>query len=124
MAVYSASVRKSGDLKGETLGVLGVYFDWESQARAIVQDEPNLTPEEWQTASVMLLDSDFRIIASSTGENLLKTFPLKLDGQSKGSYLDDKGNLIAFARTIGYQEYDGLGWYGVITRKNDEEKKA
>ncbi len=25
--------------------------------------------------------------------------------------------IIAFAKTIGYQEYDGLGWYAVILQK-------
>ncbi len=116
VAVYSASVRRGGELNGETLGVLGVYFNWEEQARAIVKDEPNLSPEEWQTATVMLLDANFRIIAASDNQHLLHSFPLQTNGQSKGCYIDEKGKLIAFARTIGYQEYDGLGWYGVITR--------
>lgn len=119
MAVYSASVRKGGDLRGETLGVLGVYFDWENQARAIVKDEPNLSPEEWKSARVMLLDAHFRIIAASDNQNLLQTFPLKSGGQSKGSYIAEDGTLVAFAKTIGYQEYDGLGWYGVITRTGE-----
>lgn len=119
MAVYSASVRRDGNLRGETLGVLGVYFDWENQARAIVKDEPNLSAAEWETSRVLLLDANFRIIASSDGQNLLQNFPLQLDGQTKGTYIADDGTLIAFAKTIGYQEYDGLGWYGVITRKED-----
>lgn len=122
MAVYSASVRRGGDLRGETLGVLGVYFDWESQARAIVCDEPTLSPEEWQSMTVMLLDANLRIIAASDNQNLLQNFPLQTNGQSKGAYVDGNGNLVAFARTIGYQEYNGLGWYGALVRK--AEKKA
>lgn len=116
MSVYSASVRRGGDLRAETLGVLGVYFDWENQSRVIVRDEPNLSSEEWQSITVMLLDADYRIIASSKNQDLLQNFPLKIDGKSKGAYFDASGNLIAFARTIGYQEYNGLGWYGVIVR--------
>ncbi len=117
MAVYSASVRRGGDLNGETLGVLGVYFDWENQARCIVRDEPNLTADEWSHTLVMLLDANLRVIAASDGQGLLSTFPLVTGGKQKGAYQDDQGNLIAFARTIGYQEYDGLGWYAVIVRK-------
>ncbi len=117
MAVYSASVRREGDLRGETLGVLGVYFDWESQARTIVCDEPNLSAEEWQTMRVLLLDSNYRIIASSNQQGLLENFPLNAGGNSKGSYTDASGNLVSFARTIGYQEYSGLGWYGVLIRQ-------
>lgn len=117
MAVYSASVRRDGDLKAETLGVLGVYFDWENQARCIVRDEPTLSQEEWQSMRVMLLDADMRIIAASDDQNLLETFPLNTNGKQKGAYLDEKQNLISFAKTIGYQEYNGLGWYAVIVRK-------
>lgn len=116
MAVYSASVRRGGDLKGETLGVLGVYFDWENQARAIVENEPTLTQDEWQRANVMLLDRNFRIIAASNRKNLLQPFPLQTNQQAKGCYIDKNGGLVAFAKTIGYQEYDGLGWYGVISQ--------
>lgn len=117
MSVYAASVRRGGDLRGETLGVLGVYFDWENQARTIVRDEPNLSPEEWGHMKVMLLDANMRIIASSDNQNLLETYQLELNGKTKGSYTDAAGNLVAFARTIGYQEYNGLGWYGVIVSR-------
>jgi hypothetical protein len=119
MAVYSASVRRGGELKGETLGVLGVYFDWEAQSRAIVENEPTLSAVEWKNANVMLLDKNFRIIAASNRKNILQTFPLKTSDQSKGCYVDADGMLVAYAKTIGYQEYDGLGWYGVITQRGN-----
>jgi hypothetical protein len=117
VAVYAATVRRGGDLRGETLGVLGVYFDWQNQSQCIVRDEPNLSLEEWKRSRVLLLDNRFRIIASSDGQGMLQLFPLRTQGESKGSYTDDTGNVIAFARTIGYQEYDGLGWYGVIVQE-------
>ena len=119
MSVYSASVRRNGELTGETLGVLGVYFDWESQSRAIVENEPTLSDAEWKHANVMLLDKNFRIIAASNKKNILEPFPLKNDGQTKGCYIDSDGMLVAYAKTIGYQEYDGLGWYSVITQRSD-----
>ena len=37
VATYVASVREGGDPRGKPLGVLAVHFDWEPQARAIVQ---------------------------------------------------------------------------------------
>lgn len=118
VSVYAATVRKNGDLNGETLGVLGVYFDWVNQSRVIVKDEPNLSAEEWQHSRVLLLDNRFRIIASSDNEGLLQTFPLMHNGETKGYYVDKaSGTITAFAKTIGYQEYDGLGWYGVIVQE-------
>jgi hypothetical protein len=118
MSVYAASVRRNAELRSEVLGVLGVYFDWENQSRVIVRDEPTLSPDEWKSTRVLLLDNKLRIIAASDNQNLLQPFALKLEGRSKGAYVENDGTLVAFARTLGYQEYDGLGWYGVILRKN------
>ena len=117
MAVYATAVRRGGDLHGEVLGILGVFFDWSEQSRIIVQDEPNLSPEEWQRSRVLLLDNKSRVIASSDGQGLLTAFALNSHGQRKGFYTMDDGTLVAFAKTIGYQEYDGLGWTGVILQR-------
>jgi hypothetical protein len=117
VAVYSAAVRRGGDLQGEALGVLGVYFDWQEQSRSIVQDEPNLAPDEWKRTRILLLDAKQRIIASSDGKNLLEHFSLQSSAQKKGYYTLEDGTIVAYARTLGYQEYDGLGWCGVIIQR-------
>tara|TARA_B100001179_G_scaffold227495_1_gene210126 strand:+ start:636 stop:1697 length:1062 start_codon:yes stop_codon:yes gene_type:complete len=116
VAVYSTAVRVDGQLNGDVLGVLGVFFDWPEQSRSIVEDEPPLPKEEWERTCVYLLDSSHNIIASSQRKNLLQPFSLETGGQSKGSYRDASGNIVAFAKTLGYEEYDGLGWYGVIVQ--------
>ncbi|PZP56868.1 MAG: hypothetical protein DI586_02320 [Micavibrio aeruginosavorus] len=116
VAVYGATVRRGGDLDGETLGVLGVFFDWGPQAESIVSKEPTLSAEEWKRTRVMLLDKNFRIIAASDNIDIYKTFPLAVEG-SKRAYLDEQGNTVAYAKTLGYEEYDGLGWYGVVVQK-------
>lgn len=117
VAVYSTAVRENGEIGGKTIGVLGVFFDWEEQARCIVCDEPALSTEEWTRTRVMLLDGNHRIIAASDNKDILGRFDLRTDGKSKGYYFTAPDELVAFAKTIGYQEYDGLGWYGVITQK-------
>ncbi len=119
VAVYSTAVRKGADVNGEVIGVLGVFFDWQEQSRVIVRDEPNLSAEEWKRSRVLLLDSKFRIIAASDGQGLLTTFKLENKGQSKGYYFDGSGGCVAYSKTIGYQEYDGLGWWGVLVQKGD-----
>ena len=116
VAVYSTAVREGGQLNGKIIGVLGVYFAWGEQARSIVQDEPTFTSDEWARSKVMLLDAHHRVIASSNGETLYDTFPLQTDGKQKGVYTGRNGETIAFAKTIGYEEYDGLGWYGAIVQ--------
>lgn len=117
VSVYATAVRRGGEVTGERLGVIGVFFDWPEQSKVIVKNEPNLSENEWTRSRVLLLDSKFRIIATSDGQGMLSTFPLETKGKTKGYYVDSEGSVVAFAKTLGYQEYSGLGWYGVITQK-------
>lgn len=118
VAVYGTAVRQGGKIDGKTVGALGVFFDWEDQARVIVRDEPNLSDDEWKRSRVLLLDNHHRVIAASDERDLLQPFRLETGGRTKGYYTNTAGELVAFARTIGYQEYDGLGWYGVIVQSS------
>jgi len=116
VAVYAATVRKEGKIDGKIVGVLGVVFDWEDQAKTIVQTEPALSEDEWKRSRVILLDQNRRVIASSDNNGILLPFMLEHNGQQKGHYFNANHELIAFAKTLGYQEYDGLGWYAAIVQ--------
>lgn len=119
--VYATGVRAGGNPDGELLGTLGVYFDWETQGTVIVKDEPPFTEGERGRSQVMLLDSQFRILAAhGGGARLGQAFGLANHGQTKGSYYADN-HLIAYAKTLGYQEYDGLGWWAVIVQAVESE---
>ncbi|WP_316206416.1 MULTISPECIES: methyl-accepting chemotaxis protein [unclassified Bradyrhizobium] len=112
VATYCASVRENGKAHGKPLGVLAIHFDWEAQARAIVQ---GVRVGADDNARVLLVDSNFRIIAASDGQGILSEhLALKLDGKPSGFYHDTSNRLIAFHATPGYETYKGLGWYGVI----------
>jgi len=112
VATYCASVRENGQAHGKPIGVLAIHFDWEPQARAIVQGARIGTADK---ARVLLVDSSFRIIAASDGQGLLtERISLKLDGRRHGFYHDASGTMIAFHATPGYETYRGLGWFGVI----------
>jgi hypothetical protein len=117
VAVYAAAVRKEGRKDGKIIGVLGVMFDWETQSRTIVQTEPSLSEDEWTRSRVILLDQRMRIIAASDNNGVLLPFMLEHNGQQKGHYVNANHELVAFAKTLGYQEYDGLGWYAVTVQK-------
>ena len=120
VAVYATAVRAGGEVNGKRLGALGVYFDWDEQARCIVEDEPTLSEDEWKRTRVLLLDQKLRIIAASDGQDLLEKFDLNHEDKQKGYYTNSKKELIAFSKTIGYEEYDGLGWYGVVVQKKTD----
>ena len=119
--VYSTAVRSNGRADGQILGTLGVYFDWQEQGHSIVETEAALPPKIAERTEVMLLDGSGRVIASSRPGNRFATFDLRHEEQQRGSYYDGNGNIVAFARTLGYQEYDGLGWWGVILQRTEQD---
>jgi hypothetical protein len=113
VAGYSTAIRRGGDVKGEPIGALGIFFDWEPQAQAVVRNIA-LTEEERRACRVMLLNADHQVIASSDGKGLLtERYPLKVADQERGFYRQGK-SLISYALTPGYETYAGLGWYGCI----------
>ncbi|MFO0500089.1 MAG: methyl-accepting chemotaxis protein [Pseudomonadota bacterium] len=119
--VYATGVREVGREDGALLGTLGVYFDWENQGNTIVLNESPFTEADKARSRVLLLDSQHRILADTegahtTGQNLV----LNTQGHNKGSYYEG-GSLISFAKTLGYQEYDGLGWWAVIVQQVADE---
>jgi len=112
VATYCASVRADGKAHGKPTGVLAIHFDWEPQARAIVQ---GVRVGAADKARVLLVDSNFRVIAASDSQGLLtERVPLSLEGRCSGFYQDRSGALTAFHATPGYETYKGLGWFGVI----------
>jgi hypothetical protein len=120
--VYSTAVRSGGRTDGAALGALGVYFDWQAQGRSIVETEAALPPQVAERTEVMLLDANGRIIASSRPDSRFQTYALRHGDAARGSYLDSAGNVVAFARTLGYQEYDGLGWWGCVVQRAESEE--
>jgi hypothetical protein len=117
VATYAASVREGGRADGKPVGVLAVHFDWEPQARAIVNGV-RLTEGEKARTRVLLVDAGKRVIAASDGEGILsERIRLDTGSRSHGFYLGSRGETVAFHETPGYETYAGLGWYGVIVQK-------
>ena len=117
VTTYCATVRENGRSDGRTLGVLAIHFDWEPQARAIVQGI-RVSAADRATTRVLLIDSSHRVIAASDGAGLLsETVSLDVRGRQCGHYRDNAGT-VAFHATPGYETYRGLGWYGVIVQRS------
>ena len=65
-----------------------------------------------------------RVIASTNPSRMFTHFALqKKNGQDKGSYYDRNGAIVAFARTLGYEDYDGLGWHGVVVQETESDER-
>ncbi|MBP2231481.1 hypothetical protein J2847_004800 [Azospirillum agricola] len=117
VATYATAIRRGGEGSGEPVGVLGIFFDWEPQAAAVVQGV-RLEETERERSRCLLLDARHRVIASSDGRGILaETVPLKRGAGTMGHYVDAQGKLVGYALTPGYETYKGLGWYGVIVQK-------
>jgi hypothetical protein len=52
---------------------------------------------------------------------LKETFALSASGQRRGHYQNERGGVIGYALTPGYETYKGLGWYGVLVQKRPAE---
>ncbi|MFN8726170.1 MAG: methyl-accepting chemotaxis protein [Rhodospirillales bacterium] len=114
VATYATAVRANGRADGKSLGAIGIFFDWEPQAKAVV-DGVRVAPEERARTRGLLVDSRGRIIAASDGRGVLdETFELKTEGKQSGAYQMPDGTMVGFALTPGYETYKGLGWYGVV----------
>lgn len=116
VATYTTAIRTGGAADGKPLGALGIFFDWEPQAQAIVQGS-QLSAEERAFTRCLLLDSRFRVIAASDGKGVLsETFSLPA-GKGPTGYHAADGKMIGYALTPGYETYRGLGWYGCIVQE-------
>ena len=120
VAMYGADIRRNGAQTGDILGVLGIAFDWEKQGTSIVKDEAGFEAEEWGRTRVLLLDADKRVIASSDGHDLWQPFALETRG-NRGDHVGSNNQVVAYARTIGYETFDGHGWYGVVIQTPESE---
>ncbi|GJE15227.1 hypothetical protein FOHLNKBM_6307 [Methylobacterium longum] len=118
VATYAASVRESGRANGRPVGVLAIHFDWEPQARAIVEGV-RVSPEDRGRTRVLLMDARRRVLAASDGQGVLsETLALDPAGRECGVVRDvGSGSVQAYHRTPGYETYLGQGWYGVILQR-------
>lgn len=120
--VYATAVREGGQAKGAVLGALGVYFDWKGQGRAIVEKEANFPPAVASRTTALLIDGKGTIIASTDPVLTYQHFSLNTSGQMRGSYYTQDGSIVAFAKTLGYEDYDGLGWSSAIIQKTESDE--
>jgi hypothetical protein len=116
VATYATAVRAGGEVRGEAIGALGVFFDWGPQSQAIVNGL-RLSDDERKRTRCLLLDANGQIIASSDGQGLLsERITLRTDGADTGFYTEGDA-IIGFAKTPGYETYEGLGWYGAMIQR-------
>ncbi|MFP3246886.1 MAG: methyl-accepting chemotaxis protein, partial [Paraburkholderia sp.] len=99
VATYATAIRECGSTDGRPLGVLVIFFDWATQASAVVKGV-RLTADEWTRTRCLILDSTFRVLASSDSTGILnEQFRLIGGGSENGFYQLSDGRTVSFAAT-------------------------
>jgi hypothetical protein len=126
--IYSGGVRPGGARRGDPIGVVGILFDWDTEARKIL-------------ATCLPRDRDGELIVgcaafyTNAAHEIIETtdpdhFPVgKLirlpaghaqlkAGQSASGLFPFEGQryLLGTSKTKGYREYTGLGWSAHVVR--------
>ena len=121
---YSCAVREGGQANGRILGALGILFNWEEFAQAIVDHTPIAASEKAATRCCICDDSG-RVIADSWGKQLHDHLQLpeqsSIFAETKGftmTNVDGKRCCIAHAQAPGFETYS-TGWHSVIIQPVD-----
>ncbi|MCV4286165.1 methyl-accepting chemotaxis protein [Pseudomonas capsici] len=115
---FSAAVRSKAGAQSPVSGVIGIFFDWQSQASSVIEGV-RLSDEERARSRVMMVDANHRIIASSDPETQLgEPIQLQTRGGQKSGYSTQQAQAIqGYALTPGFETWPGMGWLGVIEQQ-------
>ena len=129
--IYSGGVRKQGAREGEAIGVLGLLFDWDSEARKVLESclQKDQEGKRIKGTQAFYTNSKGKIIESTDGDLFKVGVDLKLPDEHSnlGSGLsfsgifeyEGKRYLLGTSKTKGYREYKGLGWSAHVIRPID-----
>jgi hypothetical protein len=128
--IYAGGVRREGARSGEAIGVLGVCFDWDTEAQKILRTclprdrDGKVIPG----CAAFYTSRDGRVIESSDPGFAVGSQPelpgataTLAPGASTTGVMTHGGRryLVGSCRTKGYREYRGLGWMSHIVRPVD-----
>ncbi|WP_035239073.1 cache domain-containing protein [Desulfobacter vibrioformis] len=126
--IYANGVRRNGEREGDSIGVLGILFDWDTEAKKILH---TCLPKDRQG---MIIEGSVAIYTNNQSEIIETTdaerFPvgMKLDlpdqifdlkaGDTVSGLLEyqEKRYIFGSSKTKGYREYEGLGWFAHVLR--------
>lgn len=130
--IYVGGVRRNGSREGEAIGVLGILFDWDTEAQTILKTclptgrdgQPIPGSAAFYTNNrgeiIETTDSERFTVGSKPGLGAAVADLGK--GESCSGLIKHGGirYLIGSSRTQGYREYAGLNWCAHIVRPVDE----
>jgi hypothetical protein len=120
--IYSCSVREMGQANGAFLGALGVVFNWNNFANAILSGLP-LDDVEKQRTSVYIVERDGSIVACSKSTPMDYRFPVQryptlIRGEEKyvQETVEGKDYCVAHAKAPGFETYS-TNWHAFLVQQ-------
>ncbi|WMW23390.1 cache domain-containing protein [Methanolobus mangrovi] len=126
--IYAGGVRKNGEREGKSIGVLGVLFDWDTEAKTILSTcLPKDRKGEIIPGSVAVyVNHDFEVIETTGNEDFsvgsILTLPDEVSALHSGEKIsglfefNDQKYIYGACKTKGYREYPGLNWIACVLR--------
>jgi hypothetical protein len=126
--IYSGGVRGKGAREGDSIGVLGTLFDWDTEARKILDTCLPQSPAGGtvEGGAAFYTNAKGEIIETTSEEAFpvgsrpeLPATSLSLGrGETSSAVFrtDRRSYLLGSSRTKGYREYDGLAWCAHVVR--------
>lgn len=126
--IYSGGVRVGGARTGDPIGVVGILFDWDTEAKKILA---TCLPKDRDGqliggCAAFYTNANHEVIETTDPEHFpvgkqiaLPSAHLQLKaGQSTSGLLILNGQryIMGSSRTKGYREYNGLGWQAHVLR--------
>jgi hypothetical protein len=115
VAIYSTAVRERGQLNGRPIGVLGVVFNWQSLANAILNSSV-FDEATWR----LFVDGSGNVLAASNNVPKNFRFPVqryeavfKMPSGFVVDKFEGKDVCIAHALSPGFETYS-TGWHSVL----------
>jgi hypothetical protein len=129
--IYSGGVRKNGNREDDAIGVLGILFDWDTEAKKILSTCLPKDPEgQVIEGSVAFYTNHLNEIIETTDEIVLPIglkliLPPEIQHINAGETIsgsftfNNRHYIIGSSKTKGYREYRGLNWSAHIIRPID-----
>lgn len=126
--IYSGGVRAEGNRDGEAIGVLGVMFDWDTEAGNMLRCclPKNREGDYIEGSAALYTNKSGEIIESTDSDKfpIGSSFEMPAqcrdieEGKSASGIFDHNGKkyIIGSSRTKGYREYRGLEWSAHVIR--------
>jgi hypothetical protein len=115
MTVFTCSLSQNLD----TLGTLVAFMDLHQQEKIFIDRILNLmNPEERAVSSVVLLNNTQKILCGTLkSASDSKEYALNNYSETRGSYRNDQGHSVSFAKLSPALDPSGLAWWGLIVQK-------